>query len=140
MQTRSLLATLLVAPLLVMPAAVSAQGTTVNRTPPPAGDPPPDPVKGTVGGGRIADHQIDTAGIDRYSVVGPDGKDIGKAHGVWINTNTGRVDVLAVSAGGTLGVGDTIYGVPWDQVERVDGREKRIMLRVAEGDLRSMDK
>jgi sporulation protein YlmC with PRC-barrel domain len=56
---------------------------------------------------------------------------VGEINDLVIDTNTGNLRYVALSAGGVLGVGDNLFAVPWTAFEcRRDGDEHVVVLNV----------
>lgn len=62
-------------------------------------------------------------------VIDPQGEDLGKIKDIMINVAQGRVVCAVLSFGGMLGVGDTLFAVPW-QALRLDPRLHHFVLDV----------
>lgn len=57
------------------------------------------------------------------------GEDLGKAHDLMIDLNSGRVAYVVLSYGGVLGMGNKLFAVPWDAI-KVDEDQKCLILNV----------
>ena len=56
---------------------------------------------------------------------------VGEINDLVIDTNTGNLRYVALSAGGVLGVGDELFAIPWTAFEcRKDGDEHVVVLNV----------
>ncbi len=62
-------------------------------------------------------------------VKNPAGEDLGKAHDLMIDLQTGRVAYVVLSYGGVLGIGNKLFAVPWNAI-RVDEDEKALIVNV----------
>jgi hypothetical protein len=84
----------------------------------------PEPIKDTK---RFAEHTglFRSSTVIGSSVKDLNGKDAGKIEDLLLESD-GDVEYAIVSFGGFLGVGDTLYAVPWDAV--IVDRENRTVL------------
>lgn len=56
---------------------------------------------------------------------------VGEINDIVIDSNSGTVDYVALSAGGFLGIGDTLFAVPWKAFEcRQNGDEHTVVLDI----------
>ena len=60
-------------------------------------------------------------------VRNPAGEDLGKAHDLMIDLQSGRVAYVVLSYGGVLGIGNKLFAVPWDAI-KVDEDQKCLLL------------
>lgn len=69
-------------------------------------------------------------------VRNPKGERLGKVEDVTIDTTTGRVAYVVLSAGGFLGLGDRFFAIPW-QIFQLDAARDRFILDVSKETLRN---
>ncbi len=92
------------------------EGEPAERLMPERDQIPPRTVQNTLGGGRPAEEQYFARALAGLPVLTVRGEEVGEVADLVVDTVDGEIDTLVISAGGFLGMGDELYGVPWDAV------------------------
>jgi sporulation protein YlmC with PRC-barrel domain len=97
-----------------------------------AGDPDPAIVRD-----RIHHHSdgpgpdvMDAASLTGDDVVNADGDALGKIQAIMLDVPSGRIAYAALSYGGTFGMGDKLFAIPWSALI-LDAVHKRFVLNVS---------
>jgi len=72
---------------------------------------------------------LSTSSLKGDSVVNREGSDMGKIEEVMIDVENGNIAYVVVSFGGTFGLGEKLFAIPW-QTFNVDTLHKRLILNV----------
>ncbi|WP_019936774.1 PRC-barrel domain-containing protein [Bordetella sp. FB-8] len=67
--------------------------------------------------------------LDGETVYSSDNKDVGKVKEVMLDMHSGRIAYIVLSSGGFLGMGDTLYAIPW-HILTPDSEEKSLKLSI----------
>ncbi|CAE6854153.1 hypothetical protein R69608_07759 [Paraburkholderia nemoris] len=98
-------------------------------------DPSTQPATGGSGakivGGRAGEGPgpdvMAAATLDGDKVITSDGEDIGKISDIMLDVRGGRIAYAVLSSGGFLGMGNTLYAIPWSALT-LDTSEKCCIL------------
>ncbi len=60
---------------------------------------------------------VSTSKLKNYSIINPAGEDLGQVQTFMIDIAAGRIAFAVVSFGGTLGLTDKWFAVPWDAMQ-----------------------
>ena len=63
---------------------------------------------------QLTPHLISTKQLDAYSVVNTAGEDLGQVQDFMLDMATGEIVYAIVSFGGTLGLTDKWFAIPWE--------------------------
>jgi sporulation protein YlmC with PRC-barrel domain len=63
---------------------------------------------------RMAPDIIPATRLEVYDVVNPEGEDMGQVQNFMVDLNTGRIPFVVVVFGGTLGLTDKWFAIPWE--------------------------
>jgi sporulation protein YlmC with PRC-barrel domain len=68
--------------------------------------------------------------LQEYSVTGTDGQELGRIEGAMVNLQQMRLEYMAVSPAGELGLAEQLYAVSPEHIEQIDAQQNRITLSV----------
>ena len=60
---------------------------------------------------------VSASKLKKYDVINPAGEDLGQVQNFMFDIANGRIALVIVSFGGTLGISDKWYAVPWDAMQ-----------------------
>jgi len=63
---------------------------------------------------ELTPHLVSSNKLERYSVVNPAAEDLGQVQNFMLDMNSGEIAFVVVSFGGTLGISDKWFAIPWD--------------------------
>lgn len=66
---------------------------------------------------------VKASDIMGYSIKNAQGQEIGKIEDIVLNPQDGRVEYVAMSTGGFLGMGDKLFAIPWDALRPLPQQE-----------------